>query len=119
MKRYVLGLAFFLIGCDPVYQLDYVVKNETDQTIHVVDRYDTAFPGRPFLLHPGESDTVVNASGVGYSRPVFEENKDDVWSGLIFTWDTSKCKDCMFKPKADWIYSESNRCNGNATLTIK
>jgi hypothetical protein len=128
VKRHFPFIFFllFLYGCDPIYHVNYVVENQSQDTILVwnLSEDDTVIQ---HLICPGKQDTVFKQSGIGYSKPVFDWQKDSLRKDLAFyqfsmvNVDSSRninLSSSAIFPKWKWNYSESNRCEGKAILVV-
>jgi hypothetical protein len=127
MKKELLffPLLFLLAGCDPIYHLNYIVQNQSQDTILVTNLFrDTIIT---YTILPGKNDTVFKTDGVGYSKPVFDGQKDWMRSQLAFyvfdyaDADSSRnlnLSRSQFAPNGTWNYAERNRCEGKADLII-
>ncbi|MCX6310853.1 MAG: hypothetical protein NT084_04375 [Bacteroidetes bacterium] len=121
MKKIVLisSFLFMIVGCDPLYHLNYIVNNQSEKTICIVNRgtYDTL--KKIVFLKPGSCDTISRYSGVGYAKSVFQSNTGDILKDIVFFSDTIMNDSYIFLPKGKWNYSELNRCEGKAILIVK
>jgi len=125
MKSALFFFSFiFLVGCDPIYHLNYIVENQSRDTLLVTGAPENCDTVITYAILPSKSDTIFKASGVGYSKPVFDEQKDWLRKGIAFyssppKEDSAKNWDSFqFIPSGTWNYSEKNRCEGKAILVI-
>lgn len=120
MKKipFLFSFIFLIVGCDPLYHVHYIVKNESGKTIYFINTLEADTVLKKNFLKFGSIDTVCTHSGVGYAKPIFLEGKDAVRKGLVFFSDSSFCDSCIIVPKGIWNYSERNKCEGNANMII-
>lgn len=113
---FVLLLVLFC-GCDPVYHIAYCVKNESEKTVFIVDKSNPSAK-KIIAVKPGEIDTLMDESGVGYPKPVFNENVKNLSNYYVYFSDSLLADSTMFAPKNEWKYSEKKRFEGVGELVI-
>ena len=120
MCKLLVPLLFVLmiIGCDPLYHVNYVVRNQSSQTIYVINHNGRSEGFEIVNLTPGSIDTVYKESGVGYPKPFYEEQKKDIFKAMNFFADSTFADSSIFIPASEWNYTEAARFEGTAVLTI-
>jgi hypothetical protein len=122
MKRSGILILFVILfaGCDPIYNLNYVVTNKSGQTIWVYHEksYGDSVALYYVLLKDGNSDTLVKNSGIGYAKPVFEENRVQVIKQMRLYIDTPFTDSTLLVPASDWTYFENRKTEGIAELIV-
>lgn len=121
MVRPVLLFFFLLLfaGCDPLYHLNYSVKNQTGKTLYINRKNNSYYRPSPVIIIPPDSTVLVHQStGVGFAKEKFKKESASVAAGLICFSDSVFSDSTQIMLQPGWKYHRSGFGLGNPVLVI-
>lgn len=76
MRFVFLFFIFMLTACDPLYELSYSVKNQTDKTAFIKFK---DYPDSLMTIQPGATQLLATRRGIGFAREKYKSGEYQDW----------------------------------------